>query len=290
MLAEVRFSEELAPNDNVTMYGLGMVTSKYIAPELFLGRSSDIASDVYTLGATLYAAVTGREPFSSERDGINVMIAKNSARLEPPRKDAPELSDAICQLIDECIRANPAARPASAKQFAERLAKCGERSPDTPELKPPRSSDNLLHTVWDQLDADLQDAFSLAFNKKRRTGSMRISTRDLFEAMSRLGTGPLRDLFNQLPSGALPDPAPSDIPIDRTLLSAEPLLSDCVHDSLSEFRKFAARPSKLSPVDLFVDVAKHGEGASVVRLREHGVDPDAMETHRAAFRFESRSS
>jgi hypothetical protein len=36
-------------------------------------------------------------------------------------------------------------------------------------------------------------------------------------------------------------------------------------------------PRKISPADLFVDVAKHGRGPSVARLREHGVNPALVE-------------
>jgi serine/threonine protein kinase len=277
MLADVRFSEELSPDDNVTLSGKGIVTSKYVAPELLLGRASDVATDVYTLGATLYAVVTGREPFCEEPDSINVLIAKNAARFTPPRAHAPDLSLALCDLIAECLRANPAQRPPSAQAFADRLsASVSQESGELP-LHPTPDSENLLHGVWDRLDPELQDAFSLAYNKKRRAGSTRISTRDLFEALARLGTGPLKRVFQELPAGSLPEPAPRGIPIDRTVLKERPLLSDCVRQSLGEFRKLPLGSQKVRPVDLFVDVAKFGHGPSVVKLRQHGVDPDAVE-------------
>lgn len=275
MLAEVRFSEELSPKDNLTMFGHGRITSKYVAPELFLGKPSDVASDVYTLGAVLYTLVTGEEPFSQEHDSIKLLIAKNGAQFTPPNYLVPDLSQPLCDLIAESLRANPAQRPASAKEFADRLSACVRKDRTEPASPVATDPDNLLHTVWDQLDPELQDAFSLAFNKKRRTGSSRISTRDLFEAMVRLGGGPLRTVFNELPPGALPDPADAGIPVDRTVLQAQPMLSDCVRESLSEFRKIGSE--KVRPVDLFVDVAKYGHGPSVVRLREHGIDPAAME-------------
>ncbi|MFO0919500.1 MAG: serine/threonine-protein kinase [Planctomycetaceae bacterium] len=292
ILAEIRFSEELSPDDNVTMSGRGAVTSQYIAPERLLGKPSSVASDVYTLGATLYAMITGREPFADEPDTLQLLIAKNNARYPLPKTYAPELSDACGRLIADCLKANPAHRPASAEEFATRLAEC--YTAQTAEESPAGSDDphNLLHAVWDQLDAELQDAFSLAYNKKRRTGANRISTRDLFEAMDRLGTGPLREVFNRLPAGALPEPIAGDVPIDRTVLTEVPLLSDCVQDSLRQFRKLALVAEKISPVDLFVDVAKHGHGASVVRLREHGIDPAAMEriVHQLGLRVVRRES
>src|SRR5262249_46326954 len=72
-------------------------------------------------------------------------------------------------------------------------------------------SKNLLHLIWDSLDSNLQDAFSLAYNKKRREGSSRISTRDLFQALLRIKDEALRILIESLPQGALPEPVDSDV-------------------------------------------------------------------------------
>jgi serine/threonine protein kinase len=292
VLSEVRFSDELAELDNVTMMGRGEVTSKYVAPEVLLGRPADVASDVYTLGATLYAMVTGHDPFDEQGESINVLIAKNSARYTPPRNHAPDLSDALDELIAVSLRPRPEVRPATASQFAQRLkgATQNTASDDThqPAVMDEIPTDsmpiapNLLHDVWDQLDPELQDAFSLAYNKKRRAGSTRISTRDLFAALARLGTGSLRQLFDELPPGALPEPVDEVVPIDHSLLHEQPLLSDCVQDSLTAFQTLATRrrgavPLKIAPMDLFVDIAKNGHGPSVARLREHGIDGVAID-------------
>jgi serine/threonine protein kinase len=134
-----------------------------------------------------------------------------------------------------------------------------------------------LQLIWDSLDSNLQDAFSLAYNKKCREGSNRISTRDFFQALLRIKDDALRTLIESLPEGALPDPVPADVGVDRHLLKANPLLSNCVEDSLSHFIKASPLPRKLSPVDIFVDIGQHGHGPSVARLRKHGVTPKELE-------------
>lgn len=292
VLSEVRFSDELAELDNVTMVGRGEVTSKYVAPEVLLGRPADVASDVYTLGATLYAMVTGHDPFDEQGESINVLIAKNAARYTPPRDHAPELSDALDELIATSLRPRPEGRPATASQFAERLRAATQETASDDTHRPGSMDEittetmpvaaNLLHEVWNDLDPELQDAFSLAYNKKRRAGSTRISTRDLFAALARLAEGSLRQLFEELPPGALPEPVDGMVPIDHSLLREQPLLSDCVQDSLTAFQTLAAGrrgsvPLKIAPVDLFVDIAKNGHGPSVARLREHGIDEAAID-------------
>jgi hypothetical protein len=143
---------------------------------------------------------------------------------------------------------------------------------------PPDPTAGILHMMWDCLDENLQDAFSLAYNQKRRTGSNRISTRDLFQALVRIDDQAFHALADSLPEGALPEPVAPEVSSDDTVLQEEPLLSDCVADSLTAFRQSAPLPRKVSPADIFVDIAKHGHGPSVSRLRQHGVGPAEVET------------
>jgi hypothetical protein len=144
---------------------------------------------------------------------------------------------------------------------------------------PPQAplSDNPLHALWDCLDPNLQDAFSLAYNKKRRAGSTRISTRDFFQALVRIQDDALKTLLESLPQGALPEPVAADVLTSPQLLEEDPLLSDCVAESLSQFKEMGPLPRKISPADVFVDVAKYGHGPSVARLRQYGVGPVEVE-------------
>jgi hypothetical protein len=138
--------------------------------------------------------------------------------------------------------------------------------------------DNLLHLMWDCLDQNLQAAFARAYINKRLQGGNRISTKDFFGALAGLGDGSLQPLIDALPKGALPEPVAPDVPPDRRLVLEErPLLSDCVEESLEHFRELEDLPRRISPADMFVDIAKHGHGPSVVRLREHGVGEQEIE-------------
>jgi hypothetical protein len=140
----------------------------------------------------------------------------------------------------------------------------------------PATHDNLLHSMWDLLDPNLQDAFSLAYNKKRRErgpGPTRISTRDLFQALARIDDRALKRLLAELPAGAMPEPIDEAVPKDRSVLQEEPLLSDCIAESLVNFRRVSRPERKVNATDLFVDISKHGHGPSVRQLRQHGVGP-----------------
>jgi hypothetical protein len=150
---------------------------------------------------------------------------------------------------------------------------------------PGLAPDNPLHALWDSLDPNLQDAFSLAYNKKRREGSTRISTRDFFQALARTRDEPTQKLLKTIPQEAMPEPVAADVPVTREVLEEEPLLSTCIAESLGRFHRVEqelqsrkrALPRRLSPADVFVDIAKHGHGSSVAKLRQHGIGPKEID-------------
>lgn len=90
----------------VTRDGILTGTPAYFAPEVARGESPGPASDVYSLGATLYTAVEGEPPFG--RDGNTLALLRSIAEGEvrPPERAGP-LSGLLMQLL----RQDPAARP-----------------------------------------------------------------------------------------------------------------------------------------------------------------------------------
>jgi serine/threonine protein kinase len=101
-------------------------TSDYLAPEAI--RTPDRvlpASDIYGLGCTLYYAVTGKVPFPG---GNHLTKLKRHVSEQPvdPRRFSPTLSDAMAALVAQMMAKDPAARPPSAANVAEALARlCG---------------------------------------------------------------------------------------------------------------------------------------------------------------------
>jgi serine/threonine protein kinase len=72
---------KLADAADLTASGDFVGTLRYTAPEC-LGGQADARADVYSLGATLYELLTGRQPFdAAERDRLVRQIAEQ----EPPR-------------------------------------------------------------------------------------------------------------------------------------------------------------------------------------------------------------
>ena len=148
---------------------------------------------------------------------------------------------------------------------------------DQIEGKLPVPTRNPLLEVWEYLDPDLQDAFSLAYNKKRQEiaahGPTRISTRDLFRALAHVNDEELRRLLSTLPTEALPEPSDMNVTNEPRLLIDHVDVSDTIAESLRGFSQRLDPKRKITPTDIFVDISKYGDGPSVSQLRQHGIGP-----------------
>ena len=84
-----------------TQAGSALGTPAYMSPEQAAGRLEDLgpASDVYSLGATLYALLTGRAPFHKEKDVGETLRQVRAGKFPKPRevrKEIPPALEAIC--------------------------------------------------------------------------------------------------------------------------------------------------------------------------------------------------
>lgn len=96
-------------------------TVAYSAPEVLLGKRATVSSDLYGLGATLYALLTGAPAFSAGDDeSIVPMIYRVTTMPLDPLPDGcgPK---ALRDLVEQLMAKEPEARPASAAEVAIRL-------------------------------------------------------------------------------------------------------------------------------------------------------------------------
>ncbi|GGP58672.1 serine/threonine-protein kinase [Saccharothrix coeruleofusca] len=94
--------------DDGTLTGSGMIagTPAYLAPEVARGEDPSAASDVFSLGATLYAATEGQPPFGSSENSFGLLFRAASGRIQPPVR-----SGALTGPLGELLAVDPAARP-----------------------------------------------------------------------------------------------------------------------------------------------------------------------------------
>jgi hypothetical protein len=93
----------------LTQVGMVFGTPGFTAPERVRGETATPASDLWSLGATLYTAVEGRGPF--DRPGGSAAIFAGVAHEPAPR--APSAGP-LGPVIDALLRADPAQRPDAA--------------------------------------------------------------------------------------------------------------------------------------------------------------------------------
>ena len=87
----------MAGDPALTSTGVVLGSPAYMSPERARGRKPGPESDLWSLGATLYAAVEGRPPYDSE-NALGTLTAVISDPVEPPRTGGP-LGEAILGLL-----------------------------------------------------------------------------------------------------------------------------------------------------------------------------------------------
>jgi eukaryotic-like serine/threonine-protein kinase len=110
----------------LTQSGLVTGTPSYFAPELARGDAPTPASDVWALGATLYAAVEGRPPYRARENPIAV-LHEIVSRQPPAPSRAGWLEPALLRMLDR----DPASRWSmeDAAHALHRLADAHRRQP-----------------------------------------------------------------------------------------------------------------------------------------------------------------
>ena len=86
-------------DDALTQTGFVTGTPGYLSPELARGEDPDAASDMWALGATLYAAVEGRPPFAPRPNPIALLQVIASGQPEPMEHAGP-IGGAIAAMMD----------------------------------------------------------------------------------------------------------------------------------------------------------------------------------------------
>jgi serine/threonine protein kinase len=129
-------------HEDATLTSAGMVTGTpaYLAPEVARGARSDAASDVWSLGATLYATVEGHPPFGSEGTPMAVLHRVASGRFEPPTR-----SGQLTPVLQSMLSPDPAARP-SMMQVVDALSRLTDAPTTNLRAAEPTMPTSLDHT------------------------------------------------------------------------------------------------------------------------------------------------
>ena len=121
-LTDFGLAKFLGRDTSHTLTSAILGTPDYMSPEQAVGSTRDVTavSDVYSLGAVLYALLTGQPPFHGQSPGETIEWVKHRAP-RPPRALNPRVDAALEIICLKCLEKEPAARYASAQALAEDL-------------------------------------------------------------------------------------------------------------------------------------------------------------------------
>jgi tRNA A-37 threonylcarbamoyl transferase component Bud32 len=119
-----------AGDPKLTQTGMVMGSPGFTAPERIRGEDASPASDLWSLGATLFAAVEGHGPFEQRGGALTTMSAIIN-------EDAPGAASAgaLAPVIAALLRREPSDRPdagQAARMIAEVLPQLADRTSGTP--------------------------------------------------------------------------------------------------------------------------------------------------------------
>jgi hypothetical protein len=124
-------AKRLYVDDGLTVPEAVLGTPGFMAPEQTGGRNEEVgrAADIYGLGATLYALLTGQPPFT----GATPVETACRARTQPPRPPRdlrPEIPRELEAIILKCLEKDSARRYPTAEAVADDLVRWrkGERT------------------------------------------------------------------------------------------------------------------------------------------------------------------
>jgi tetratricopeptide (TPR) repeat protein len=123
-------AKRVATDNSLTLSGQLVGTPSYMAPEQAAGKKETLttATDVYGLGAILYALLTGRPPFQ----GQTVLETLEQVRQQEPEWPSRRNPQVDRELEAVCLKAlakDPAERYATAQEMAEDLERWLEDRP-----------------------------------------------------------------------------------------------------------------------------------------------------------------
>jgi predicted Ser/Thr protein kinase/tetratricopeptide (TPR) repeat protein len=130
-------AKDTHPDLTLSAPGSALGTPAFMSPEQVEGRSQDVdaRTDVYGLGATLHACLTGRPPFDDSDLG---RLLRRVVEDDPPAAGAGRELNTV---VAKCLAKDPARRYATARELADDLDRWLRREPVL--ARPPSTADRI---------------------------------------------------------------------------------------------------------------------------------------------------
>lgn len=119
-ITDFGLAKRIESDSQLTQTGMVLGTPSYMPPEQAAGLEIDSSADIYSIGAILYAMLTGTPPFKgkSQLETIMMVIENEPSSLRQINTAIPKDLDAICL---KCLEKKPSDRYSSAGELREDL-------------------------------------------------------------------------------------------------------------------------------------------------------------------------
>ena len=120
-LTDFGLAKDFNNDMDLTRHAAGLGTPHFMAPEQFQGaKSVDKRADIYSLGATLYNAVTGLLPFDAKFP-LAILTKKERGELRAIRDLVPGISERVEAATRAALAVKPEERPSTCLEFFKLL-------------------------------------------------------------------------------------------------------------------------------------------------------------------------
>jgi tRNA A-37 threonylcarbamoyl transferase component Bud32 len=126
-IARIYRRDEPSRSETITHAGAVLGTPRYMSPEQLAGQPVDVRSDLYSAALVIHEALTGQVPAYGGKKLVEL---------------CPDASPALQELLDQCLKPDPAERPPTAVEVYLRLQELGKASGIL--LLPPGAMDRLV--------------------------------------------------------------------------------------------------------------------------------------------------
>lgn len=126
-IGDFGLARQVSGGDRMTVTGASWGTPSFMAPEQIVGANDvDHRADIYALGATFYAVLTGHEPFS-EATAYLVTYKAMTEEVPDPRLIVSDLPPAVVAVIRMATSRDRERRYTSMRALLEDLRRIGQR-------------------------------------------------------------------------------------------------------------------------------------------------------------------
>ena len=115
------FGQARMADINLTKTGDVVATPGYAAPEVLIGERATVRSDVYSLAATLAAALLGHGPFHRDGDESVAAVLLRVIQEPPPNLRERGVPDVFARELEKALDKTPGRRQMSAGELGRRL-------------------------------------------------------------------------------------------------------------------------------------------------------------------------